>query len=114
VSSEYLCGIPTAVNSEFFQEVMECVAAMPPPAASGQFFKKLIKLLVTICKVLQQAAGKGRAFYLDCRTAGELIGVDFKTAWSWLRLLCRRGVLKLVKAGSQADGRANEYRYVGD
>jgi hypothetical protein len=93
---------------------MERVAAMPRQAAAGQFLKKQIKVLVAICKVLQQAAGKGRAFYLDCRTAGELIGVDYKTAWSWLRLLCRHKVLKLAKTGSQAGRRANEYRYVGD
>jgi hypothetical protein len=93
---------------------MERAAALPPPVAAAQFFKKQIKLLVSICHVLQHAAGKSGSIYFDCRTAGELIGVDYKTAWRWLRLLYQREVLELVRTGSHADGLANEYRYLGD
>jgi hypothetical protein len=114
VSPEYLCGTSAAAKSEFFNEVMERAASAPPPAVAAQFFKNQIRVLVGVCRVLQEAAGKGGSFYFDCRTAGELIGVDYKTAWRWLRLLCRRGVLELVRAGNQADRLANEYRYLGD
>ncbi len=70
-----------------------------------------VVLLAALCKVLQRRAGK-ETFFLDCRTAGRLLGVTHKQAWSWLAALCGDGILERVSLGSLKTHRANEYRYV--
>jgi hypothetical protein len=110
-----LCQPPTqpAAETEFFMAAMERVATTSPPPAAADFLIPGVQRLVHITAVLQQAAGD-RPFYLDVRTAGRLLGVTHTTAWQWLHLLCRRGVLKCVSTGSKATRRANEYRFVAD
>src|SRR5262249_19244603 len=98
-------------KTEFFSRVMDRVAALPAPMAA-QFSKKQLNLLVSVCHVFHQHAGKGRACCLDCRPAAALIGVAWQTAWRWLQLLSRRKVLKPARWA--LEGLANEYRYLGD
>jgi hypothetical protein len=63
---------------------------------------------------LQRVAGAG-PFYLDCRTAGRLVGVHHTTAWIWLTtVLPADGILEVGARGSQATGKANEYRYIAE
>jgi hypothetical protein len=107
----------SAADSEFFQAVMERVASSPLPQVAGQFFDSKIRLLISICQVLQEAAGQGRAFYLAYRTAGKLIGVaDPKKVQRWMLMLCRRGVLDQVSRGipGRKSTTASEWRYIGD
>jgi hypothetical protein len=68
--------------------------------------------LVALCCELQGMAGNAD-FFLDCRTAGLLLGVSHKVAWSWLRILVADGILELRSVGSQATHRASRYRYAG-
>jgi hypothetical protein len=81
----------------------------PPPAALA-YEQEGLRLLVGLCRRLQQHAGEG-TFFLACRTAGALLRVDHTVAWRWLRVLEIDGVLRRVSTGSKAARRANEYRY---
>ena len=68
--------------------------------------------LAATCRELQLMHGSN-PFFLDCRNAGLLLGVSYRTALRMLHSLCRRGVMEKVSTGSFDSGRANEYRYVG-
>ena len=84
-------------------------AAGTPPEALG-YEQEGIRLLASLCRELQRGAG-GEPFYLDCRTAGRLVGVDHVTANRWLFLLCSDGLLVVVEPGQR--NRATSYRYTG-
>ena len=71
-----------------------------------------MRLLVALCRELQGIAGQG-PFYLDCRTAGDVLGVSYKTAWQWLDSLCVLGILDKVSSGTLKTRKANEYRWRG-
>ncbi len=86
-------------------------AAKLPELALGYESGK-VRLLVALCRELQRAAGDG-PFYLAARTAGRLLEVEYTTAWRWLTGLCHDEVLALVTSGSQAERKANRYRYLG-
>jgi hypothetical protein len=104
-------------EGEFLYEVKTQAGSSPPPAVAKQFFDTRIRLLVSICRVLQMAAGKGRAFYLSYRMAGQLIGVaDPKKVQRWMLMLCRRGVLEQVSNGipGPESVTASEWKYIGD
>ena len=74
-----------------------------------------MRLLVAICLQLQREHGS-EPFYLSCRTAGKLIGVDHLRANRWLNVLIEDNVLSLVQKGrpGKAQGLASRYRYVGE
>ncbi|HMF15041.1 MAG TPA: hypothetical protein VKE94_22150 [Gemmataceae bacterium] len=95
---------------------MKHAEAAPLPAIARQFLDPKIQKLVGICRVLQQAAGPGRAFYMSCGVAGQLVGVnDSKKAWRWLKLLRARGVLEQVSNGipGPESETASEWKYLG-
>lgn len=69
-----------------------------------------MRLLVALCRELQGMTGQ-QPFYLDCRTAGDVLGVSHKTAWQWLDSLCVLGILDKVSAGTLKTRKANEYRW---
>jgi hypothetical protein len=83
---------------------------MAEPAEAGRYDDERARRLLTFCGLLQARAGS-RPFYLACRSAGRLCGVVHTTAWRWLQLFERHGVLVRVSTGSQAKRKANEYRY---
>jgi hypothetical protein len=85
--------------------------AEAPPSAALDYEQAGVRNLVAFCRQLQRQAGQG-AFFLACRTAGTLLGVHYRTAWSWLQLLEIDGVLHRVTTGSKVTKRANEYRYI--
>ena len=64
------------------------------------------------CRELQRVAGD-RPFPLDCRTAGRLVNVPYKTANRWLTLLECDKLLTLIQKGSFRSGKANHYRCMG-
>jgi hypothetical protein len=72
-----------------------------------------VLLLAALCRELQRTAGP-RPFYLDCRTAGQLLHIHHTTAWRLLTVLCADGILAAGDKGSRARGKANEYRYLGN
>lgn len=85
--------------------------ANPFPEVAQRYQQPQLQLLVALCCELQRSAGD-EPFFLACRTAGQLIEVDHKTAWRWLFLLCKEKVLHLVSTGSKASKRASEYLYL--
>ena len=84
-----------------------------PPKISEQFEQPSLRLLVALCRELQRRAGDG-SFFLDCRSAGKLLGVDHVTAWRWLRGLCKVSVLRCESIGRHETRQANTYRYLAD
>lgn len=68
--------------------------------------------LAAICRELQLMHGD-QPFFLDCRNAGLLLEVSYRTALRMLNALSRAGVLRKVSTGSWQSAKANEYRYVG-
>jgi hypothetical protein len=80
------------------------------PKVAERYDRPELRLLVSLCRELQRAAGDG-PFYLAVRTAGRLLGVDHTTAWRWLWLLEQEGILKVVIRGDQS-GTATRFRYV--
>ena len=79
------------------------------PAAAAHYQADSIRRLVGLCHELQKTAGD-KPFYLDCRTAGALIGINHVLANKYLNLLVRERVLELVVRGQR--NRASEYRYI--
>ncbi len=88
-------------------------AIAPPLKAVELYGTGPIVLLCSLCRELQRIAGEGQ-FFLDCRTAGQLVGVDHSTAWRWLsKVLCADGILLAGAKGSRESGNANEFKYIG-
>ena len=91
-----------------FQEAKQT----PVPRAALRYKQDKLRLLVALCRKLQQAAGDD-PFFLACRTAGRLLNVDHATAWRWLVLLQHDRVIEEVEKGDRAKRRASRYRYQG-
>lgn len=82
------------------------------PEAARHYEKPEVRLLVAFCRELQRASGDG-PFFLGCRTAGGLFGVDHVTASRWLRGLQRDKILREVVKGDRTKRQASRYRYLG-
>jgi hypothetical protein len=85
----------------------------PPEQAAALFEEPPILLLASICRELQRLTGEG-PFFLDCRAAGRLVGLDHNTAWRLLnKVFCDPGV-GILRAGKKGNKKkANRYFYVG-
>ena len=72
-----------------------------------------LKILVSLCRELQRAAGNG-PFFLSVRTAGSLLKVSPMQVSRWFFLLQSDGILELVSKGGTAETvrQASRYRYV--
>ena len=82
------------------------------PEVARHYDRPEVRLLVAFCRELQRASGDG-PFFLGCRTAGGLFGVDHVTASRWLRGLMRDKILREVQKGDRAKRQASRYRYLG-
>lgn len=100
-------------GEEPIRQIFEMAKAAELPNAAMHFEDPRGKLLVSLCRELQRVAGDG-VFFLSCRTAGRLLGVDHSTAGGWLFLLIAEGLLVEVEKGSQKKRRATRFRYVAD
>ncbi len=109
---EVACPVGPAVVTGRLATARAHAAASPPPSEAARYGRPEVGLLVAICRQLQTQA-RGRTFFLSCRHAGELVGVDHKTAHRWLCKLVTDRVLKLVRRGvpRAASGVANEYLF---
>ncbi len=87
------------------------------PEEAKRFEQASLRLLVALCRELQREAGAEKSWFLDCRTAGRLLGVGYKTASRWLKLLVAYEILELVEKGQKGtggvQGKASKYRYRG-
>ncbi len=98
-------------GAERMTAIFEAVQAAPVPKVALQYEQQGLRLLVGLCRELQCRAGD-EPFFLACRTAGNLLGVDHTTAWRWLFLLGHDGIVEEVEKGNRRRRRASRYRYV--
>jgi hypothetical protein len=98
-------------GAEPMVQIFERAVSEQIPKVAEQYEEERIRLLVSLCRELQRAAGDG-PFYLSVRTAGRLLGVDHTTASRWLFLLKHDGVLREVSRGSQKSRKASRYQYI--
>jgi hypothetical protein len=103
-------------GEEPMAQIFERAIQLEPPGVAVENYPdhNTLKILVSLCRELQQAAGDN-PFFLSSRTAGRLLNVTPMTANRWLFLLQSDGILKLVSKGGTATTvrKASRYRYVG-
>jgi|SRR5882724_9145454 len=87
---------------------VEIARAIVPPEQTKRLSCDF-QLLASLCGVLQHQAGK-KPFFLDGRSAAKALGRPHETVASWLRALCRLGIIVLVSRGRP--GKASRYWYV--
>lgn len=80
------------------------------PREAQKYEQPALRLLVAICRELQQAVGDAD-FYLATRTAGGVLGVDHVQAWRWLFLLQQEQIIRETQKGTTQ--RASRFRYIG-
>ena len=72
-------------------------------------FSRGVQVLACLCRELQRRAGK-EPFFLDGRSAAQILGQAHTTVAGWLRVFCRLGVIQEVQKGHI--GHASRYRYI--
>ena len=92
-------------------EILREVDAGPLPIAAMEYEDPHLRQLLKLCQVLQRHAGDA-VFPLSCRKAGEWLGMNYKQANKWLRLLTILEIISVVTPGTKA--KATRYRYHGD
>jgi hypothetical protein len=98
-------------GAEPLADVLDRAKVADLPEVARRYEQRPLRLLVAICRELQRTAGDD-VFFLSCRTAGRLVGVDHTTANRWLFLLVAEGVLAEVAKGDRTKRRASRYRYI--
>jgi hypothetical protein len=102
--------VRTAMGSDPLAEALiRARAAVLPPEASD-YDSENSRLLVKLCIELQRISAD-QPFFLSCRSAGALLGIDHDCANRMLLMLVRDGILKLVRRGNEH--RANRFLYTG-
>jgi hypothetical protein len=97
-----------------FQRIADAAMQERPPALVellGYAGDKATVRLVLLCRALQRHHAP-KPFFLGCRHAGAVAGVDRTTAHGIMQMLVEDGVIELVTKGTR--GRASEWRYLGD
>lgn len=108
---EFVYGWPRVKfpkGSEPMVQVLERADAATLPTFAANYDCPKTHKLIKICRELQLTTGDG-PFFLSCRTAGELLGIDHNTAWKRLLMLENDGILKATVRGSKK--RATRYMY---
>jgi Bifunctional DNA primase/polymerase, N-terminal len=93
---------------------LERAMASVPPQRVVELYtenENEIILLVKVCRELQLIAGD-KEFFLDCRTAGKMIGAHPTTAWRYLEVLVADGILMRGDKGSFEKRRASRFRFI--
>ncbi len=98
-------------GQEPMTQIVERANASPLPSAAERYDAAETRRLVAICRELQRACGDA-PFFLSCRTAGRLVGLDHATAWRRLGMLVADGVLIMAQTGTTR--RATRYRYASE
>jgi hypothetical protein len=88
-------------------QAVEIARSVKPPTQT-RLLSPDVQLLASLCNVLQQRAGN-KPFFLDGRSAAKALGIPHETVASWLRALCRLGVIRLISKGRR--GVASRYIY---
>ena len=89
----------------------QAIALRQLPRAAEKYRNLPLRRLVLLCRQLQQTSGD-QPFFLGCRTAGELLGINHVLAAKFLKLLVCEHILSIALAGTTK--KATRYRYLGD
>jgi hypothetical protein len=104
-------------GEEPMAKIFERAISLDPPKIAIEKYPNhsKLKILVSLCRELQRAAGS-EPFFLSARTAGKLLKISAMQANRWLFLLQSDGILTLVCKGGTAETvrQASRYRYVAD
>jgi len=94
------------------EELMQRAKGMNPPAEAQSYDSPGVKSMATLCALLQGNCGGDGVFFLSCRKAAQVMGLDnHVTANRWLSLLRDDGLLIEVEKGKL--GRASRWRWTG-
>lgn len=111
----FAAGLPKVAHAAGCDEISTAwreAMQNPIPVCAERFSDSECQWLVMLCCELQRRAGR-KPFYLDCRTAGRLLGETHTTANARLNGMLAKGVLKLAKP-HVAQRKAREFFYLGD
>ena len=82
-----------------------------PPENPGSIYGKSGAMLYCVCVLLdkhQEEEWESKPFFLPCRQAGELIGIDYRQANTLLNVFVSQGLLSLAFKGNARQ--ASRYR----
>lgn len=98
-------------------QIFEKAIQLEPPKVAVEKYPEhsKLKILVSLCRELQRAAGEN-PFFLSTRTGARLLKVKPMTISRWFFLLQSDGILKLVSKGGTAKTvrKASRYRYIAN
>jgi len=100
----------TPPGAVVIQAMKHADLADDPPCAQNYDHPQTIRL-IKLCRELQRIAGDD-PFFLSCRDAGRMIGMDHATAADRLNMLIADKVLLLVQR--QTERRARRYHFIGE
>ena len=110
--SEAWTRIKSPLGQSTFEKSLERARVAPDPAVALDYDSDDTRLLIRLCRELQQSSGDA-PFFLACRTAAVACGLDHMSASRRLSMLVADGVLELVENGTLSKRKAARYRYVG-
>ena len=98
-------------------QIFEKAIQLEPPKVAIEKYPNhnKLKILVSLCSELQQAAGQ-TPFFLSVRTAGRLLGVSPMQVSRWFFLLESDGIIRVVAKGGTAENprKATRYLYIAN
>jgi hypothetical protein len=110
--ADFLHGYPRVKFPKGQEPMAQIIAradAAQPPRCCADYESPQIIRLITICRAMQDTAGE-RPFFLSCRLAGQMLGIDRNAAAKLLFVLCADRIIQIVEAHTAT--RATRYRYV--
>lgn len=113
--AEFLRGLTNAkipLSETPLSLAASLIESEPFPPEASRYSDVKVKRLVSLCWQLQRLTAPG-PFFLTCRDAGKIVGIEYTTAYRWLIAFCepRTGFLQLKKRGSQLTREGNEYAF---
>lgn len=103
-------NVDAPIGTGPLRDFIETARKRATPACAERYPEPMVKLLVTLCAVLQERSGE-YPFYLAANSVMDELQVAQVTVSRWLRALVADGVLERVKLGHR--GKASEYKYLG-
>jgi hypothetical protein len=104
-------------GKEPMTQIFEKAIQLEPPHIADEKYPNhsKLKIMVSLCRELQRAAGDS-PFFLSVRTAGKLLNVSPMQVSRWFFLLETDGILKVVAKGGTAQTvrTATRFRYLAN
>lgn len=98
-------------------QIFEKAIQLEPPKIAVDKYPEhnKLKILVSLCRELQRAAGTN-PFFLSVRTGGRLLNVSHMQISRWLFLMESDGILMVITKGGTSENprKATRYRYIAN